>query len=179
MMRALKLALVSLFICLTTLSAIAQTAGNFADETELRGIDDQVQGLKSEVIQINNELALLEEKLIYPSTTQVSVFVSLEGEEKFRLDAATILINDKIVSEHIYNFRELQALLKGGVQRIYTGNVGSGDHQVSLQIAGQSPGGESFEQQASFEFTKGVDPKFIELRVTGDSANPQIDLRNW
>jgi hypothetical protein len=104
---------------------------------DIRSLDGQVQEIKSDVLGIASELNNLEERLLYPSNTQVSMFVSLAENEDFRLDAVQIEINGQLATHHIYSFKELEALQKGGVQRIYTGNVTTGDHQLNVTVIGK------------------------------------------
>lgn len=150
-----------------------------SERAELQGIDDQVQTLKKEVIQINQELSLLEEKLLYPSTTQISVFLSLEAKPEFRLDSAELSVDGKVVEKYIYTFRELEALRKGGVQRLHTGNVATGEHKLAIVIRGKTAGGASFEKSADATIKKEVTPKFIELQVFADSSEPLMNFKDW
>src|SRR6266498_703750 len=99
---------------------------------QIKGLDEQVQEIKSDVLGIGAELNQLEEKLLYPSNTQVAVFASLVSGETFRLDSVEIQLDGKPVAHHLYSFKELEALQKGGVQRIYTGNVRSGEHDLQV-----------------------------------------------
>lgn len=158
--------------------APAQQPGWVADREELQGIDDQVQTLKQEVIDINNELSLLEEKLLFPSTTQISVFVSLDAQPDFRLDSMQLKIDEQVVAEYVYTFRELEALQKGGVQRLYTGNIPSGKHQIAAVIRGKTAGGDPFEQSGSEAVNKEIDPKFVEMRVIAAGGTPRITFRD-
>ncbi len=104
---------------------------------QIKGLDEQVQEIKSDVLGIAAELNQLEEKLLYPSNTQVAVFVSLAGRETFRLDSVEIQLDGTPVAHHLYTFKELEALQKGGVQRIYTGNVRSGEHDLEVFVIGK------------------------------------------
>lgn len=150
-----------------------------AESSELQGIDDQVQTLKKEVLQINQELSLLEEKLLFPSTTQISVFVSLEAPRNFRLDSAELSIDNQVVAKYVYTFRELEALQKGGVQRLHTGNIPTGSHNLSVLLRGRSAGGDAFVQTGSATVKKDVDPKFVEMRIDGTSGKPAVQFRDW
>src|ERR1041385_8825016 len=52
------------------------------DQRQMRDLDEQVQQTKSDVLSIAAELNQLEEKLLYPSGTQVAIFVALaKGDE--------------------------------------------------------------------------------------------------
>ena len=112
--------------------------GQEISREQIKGLDEQVQEIKSDVLGIAAELNQLEEKLLYPSNTQVAVFVSLVSGETFRLDSVEIQLDGKPVAHHLYTFKELEALQKGGVQRIYTGNVRSGEHDLQVFVIGKT-----------------------------------------
>jgi len=139
--------------------------GQEASKEQLKGLDEQVQDIKSDVLSIGAELNQLEEKLLYPSNTQVAVFVSLAGGETFRLDSVEIQLDGKPVASHLYSFKELEALQKGGVQRIYTGNVRSGEHDLQVSVIGKTEGGSDFKKSESFKVSKDVGPKIVEISL--------------
>lgn len=150
-------------------------AGSFAEgvtREQIKGLDEQVQDIKKDVLAISAELTQLEEKLIYPSNTQVSVFVTLVKGDKFRLDAVKLKIDGKDVTHHIYTFKELEALQSGGVQRLYTGNVRAGEHVLDVTLISKS-GNNNDTQNASYKFTKSVEPKLIELSLAGSGSSAQ------
>jgi hypothetical protein len=132
---------------------------------QIKGLDEQVQEIKSDVLGIAAELNQLEEKLLYPSGTQVAIFVSLVKGETFRLDAVEIQLEGKPVAHHIYTFKELQALQKGGVQRIYTGNIRTGDHDLQVSVMGKSAGGADVRKTKRFKVNKDVGPKIVEISL--------------
>ena len=132
---------------------------------QIKGLDEQVQEIKSDVLSIAAELNQLEEKLLYPSSTQVSVFVSLASGETLRLDTAEIKLDGKAVAHHLYSFKELEALQRGGVQRIYTGNLRSGKHDLQVSVSGKSVGGNGFRISETFKINKGVGPKIVEVAL--------------
>jgi len=136
---------------------------------QIKGLDEQVQEIKSDVLDIAEELNQLEEKLLYPSNTQVAVFVSLVSGETFRLDSVEIQLDGKPVAHHIYTFKELEALQKGGVQRIYTGNIMAGDHDLLVSVMGKSQGGADFQKMERFRVNKDVGPKIVELSLAAQS----------
>jgi hypothetical protein len=143
---------------------------------QMKGLDEQVQEIKTDVLSIASELNLLEERLLYPSNTQVALFVSLPEGEKFRLDAVHIQIDGQMVAEHIYSFNELDALQKGGVQRIYTGNITTGSHVLDVMVAGKSAGGQDFNRSESFTFSKDVEPKLVDITLNAPDAGGGIQL---
>jgi len=140
--------------------------GQEISREQIEGLDEQVQEIKTDVLGIAAELNQLEEKLLYPSNSQVSVFVSLVSGETFRLDSVEIQLDGKPVAHHIYTFKELQALQKGGVQRIYTGNIRTGDHDLEVSIIGKPASGGDFRKTERFKVNKDVGPKIVEISLT-------------
>jgi hypothetical protein len=134
---------------------------------EMRSLDEQVQEIKSDVLGIAAELSRLEERLIYPSNTQVAIFVSLEGGETFRLDAMQISIDGQLATHYIYGFKELEALQSGGTQRIYTGNLPTGAHEIEISVAGKTQSGRDFSRSQSFAFSKGIEPQLLGIALAG------------
>jgi hypothetical protein len=148
-------------------------------QREMRSLDEQVQVVKTDVLTIARDLALLEERLLFPSNTQLSVFVEMESDDAFRLDAVHIVIDGVAVAHHIYSFKELEALQGGGVQRVYTGNVATGQHEITVDINGKLSNGDDFSSSETFSFSKEVDPKLLGLRLAGLSRGASIDMGNW
>jgi hypothetical protein len=150
------------------------------DRQQMRGLDEQVQEIKSDVLSISAELSRLEEKLLYPSGTQVAIFVALAEGDPLRLDAVRLQIDGRLVAHYIYSAKELEALRKGGVQRIYVGNVTTGEHQLEVLVDGQLEGGKDFSRTEQFAFRKEVKPKLVELTLAGpNSGNTPIALGEW
>ena len=146
---------------------------------DTRSLDGQVQEIKSDVLGIASELSNLEERLLYPSSTQVAVFVAIEDDD-FRLDAVKIEIDGELATHHIYSFKELEALQKGGVQRIYTGNVPTGDHQLSVTMIGKLKNGSEFDKTDQFSFAKGVEPKALGITLAGPGLGKTgIHVGDW
>lgn len=167
------------FAWLGLFAGAAATAQDVSRE-QMKGLDEQVQEIKSEVLDIAAELALLEERLLYPSNTQVALFVALAEGQPFRLDAVQLRINGELVAHHIYSAKELEALEKGGVQRIFTGNVPTGAHELEVTVAGKSAAGRDFSEAGSFGFTKGIEPKLVGITLAGpDSGSATIKVGDW
>jgi hypothetical protein len=143
--------------------------GQEISKEQIKGLDEQVQEIKSDVLSIAAELNQLEEKLLYPSNTQVAVFVSLARGETFRLDSVDIQLDGKPVVRHIYTFKELEALRKGGVQRIYTGNIRSGDHDLEVFVIGKSSEDGDLQKTNRFKVNKDVGPKMVEISLASQS----------
>lgn len=147
---------------------------------QVKGLDEQVQDIKKDVLELTSELSRLEEKLLFPSNTQVSLFVSLNGDKGFVLDSMQIKVDNKVVAQHLYTYKEIEALRAGGVQRIYTGNIKTGDHPLVASFIGRTKSGNEYQRSENFTVTKAVGPKFVEIQITGDSASDQtISFKDW
>ena len=176
MLRLIRTLVPALLVC----GPVALSGAQDISGDEMRSLDGQVQEIKSDVLSIASELSNLEERLLYPSNTQVAVFVSIAENETFRLDAVQIKINDELAAHHIYSFKELEALQKGGVQRIYTGNVATGDHELSVSVIGRLKNGKDFTESDSFMFAKGVEPKTLGITLEGpEFGKSGIQVGDW
>lgn len=145
------------------------------------GVDTQMQTLKDEVLDFNRELFMLEEELLFPANTQVAVFVSMDVGEFFALDSVQLKIDDKPISNYLYTERELQALLRGGVHRLYLGNLKTGEHELTAIFTGQGPHARDYRRGATLKVEKGVGAKFVELRISDrqSAQQPEFVVREW
>ena len=159
-----KLIVAAAIVALSCAAAAQQVS-----KEQIKGLDEQVQDIKKDVLAISSELQQLEEKLLYPSNTQLSLFVSLKGNGKLRLDAVRLKVDGQDAAHHIYTFKELEALQGGGVQRLHTGNVRTGDHSIEVAVTGKT-GDADFQQVATYRFRKSVQPKLLEVVI--DRAEP-------
>jgi hypothetical protein len=151
-----------------------------SDQQQIRGLDEQIQDIKSDSLRMAAELSQLEEKLLYPSGTQVAIFVEIVKGDTMRLDAVRLQIDGQLAAHYIYSAKELQALHKGGVQRIYVGNVTTGDHKLDVVVDGKLEGGADFSRTGQFTFRKEVKPKLVGLTLAGPSSgNTPIKLGDW
>ena len=148
---------------------------------DTRALDETVQELKKDVVDLNKELFVLEEELLFPANTQVAVFVSMDIGEFFALDSLTLKIDNKEVANYMYTPREAEALLKGGVHRVYLGNLKVGDHQLVAFFAGKGPNDRDYKRGANIKFEKGVGAKYLELKITDRQrkAQPEFAIKDW
>lgn len=155
--------------------AAATAAGDF------KSLDQEVQSLKKEVLDLNRELFVLEEELLFPANTQVAVFVSMDVGEFFAVDSVTLKLDNKEVANYLYTEREAQALLKGGVHRVYLGNLKAGDHELVALFTGQGPHARDYRRGATIHVTKGVGAKYVELKISDRSskAQPEFVVKEW
>lgn len=143
---------------------------------EMRALDEQVQEIKTDVLAIAADLSRLEEKLLYPSDTHLAIFVAIEAGQTFRLDAMQINIDGALATHYIYGFKELDALQSGGTQRIYTGNLPTGTHEIEIAVSGKTHTGSDFNRTETFTFDKGVEPKLLGISLAGPES---IQLGEW
>ena len=176
MSKAIRSLVLSILLCVCATPGRTQDAAR----EQMKGLDEQVQEVKSDVLSIAADLNQLEEKLLYPSNTHVAVFVAIAQGETFRLDAVQVQIDGQLAAHYIYTFKELEALQKGGVQRIYTGNINTGQHEIAISLNGKLASGKEYTQTEHFPFSKDIGPKLIGVTLAGpDSGKPAIDVGDW
>ena len=150
-------------------------------QQNFKTLDGQVQSLKQEVIELNRDLLVLEEELLFPATTQVAVFLSMDVGKFFQLDSVQLKIDDKVVANYLYTDRELAALARGGVQRIYTGNLRVGKHELVAFFVGKGPHDRDYRRGTTVVFDKDTGPKFVELKITdvAQQQQPEFSVKQW
>ncbi|HVY64711.1 MAG TPA: AraC family transcriptional regulator [Gammaproteobacteria bacterium] len=151
------------------------------ERAEFRTLDGDVQDLKKQVLDLNRDLFLLEEELLFPSNTQTAVFVSMDVGEFFGLDTVQLKIDNKDVANYLYTEREAAALIKGGVQRLYIGNLKAGEHELVAVFTGGGPHSRDYRRAASVKFEKGIGPKYIELTISDRTSKqqPEFVVKEW
>ncbi len=145
------------------------------------GLDGRIQDVKSDVIKLNRDLLVLEEELLFPANTQVALFVSMDVGKLFELDSVQIRLDDKLVASYLYTPNEVQALHRGGVQRVWVGNLKAGEHEIVAFFTGKGPHDRDYKRGATVKFEKGTDPKYIELRIKDSTGKlqPEFDVKVW
>ncbi len=165
------------------LGAAATAADDQAGKTgdTFKGLDSEIQDLKKEVVELNRDLFILEEELLFPSSTQVAVFLSVDTGSYFNLDSVQLKVDDKVVSNYLYTQREVEALHRGGVHRVYTGNLKAGDHEVVALFTGKGPSGRDYRRGANLVVNKGLGPKFVELKIIDREGKeqPEFVVKEW
>lgn len=145
------------------------------------GLDSRVQDVKADVIKLNRDLLVLEEELLFPASTQVALFVSMDVGKLFSLESVQIKVDDKMVAEYLYTPAEVAALHRGGVQRVFVGNLKTGPHEITAFFTGQGPHTRDYKRATTLKFDKGAEPKYIELRIKDKLAKlqPEFDVKVW
>ena len=145
------------------------------------GLDDRIQEAKSDVIRLNRDLLVLEEELLFPAGTQVAVFVSMDVGKLFSLDSVRVKLDNKDVAAYLYTPSEVQALHRGGVQRLYVGNLRAGTHELVAFFTGKGPHDRDYKRGATIRIDKGTEPKYIELQIRDSTGKlqPEFEVKVW
>ena len=166
-------------------AVMAETAALEAAEADsrdrFRALDKDVQSLKKEVLDLNRDLFLLEEELLFPANSQVAFFISMDVGEYFELDSVNLKINGKEVSNYLYTKREVGALLRGGVHRVHMANLKTGDHELVAVFTGKGPHNRDYRRGATLSFNKGIGAKYLELEITDrvPKQQPEFVIKEW
>lgn len=165
----------------SSVPALAQEPDAPASGEEFRSIDADVQDLKEQVLELNRDLFLLEEELLFPANSQVAFFLSLDVGEYFKLDSVNLKIDGKEVANYLYTEREASALQRGGVQRLHLENLKVGDHELVAVFVGYGPHQREYRRGATVNLTKGLGAKYVELAISDrvSKQQPEFDVREW
>ncbi len=187
--------LFKIILSFTFLTAIAVQAQDqnidFAKEARLKSaqnalntvknLSKEIQTLKASVVDLNKDLRLMEEELLFPSSTQASVFVSLDIGTFFTLEGIKLKVDGKQVATHLYSEKQRQALARGGIQRLHLTNLNQGLHTISAFFTGLGPNGRPYKRASELAFSKGQGSQFIELAIVDDMAKqePVFTIKQW
>jgi hypothetical protein len=173
-------------VLISFLAAIAASMPAVADDVpepaaDRSALDAEVQALRRDVIDLNRDLFMLEEDLLFPASTQIAVFVSMDIGTFFALDSVQVKIDDKEVANYLYTERELDALKRGGVHRLWLGNLKAGEHEVVAYFTGQGPHERDYKRGTTLAVEKGVGAKYVELKISDrvSKLQPEFVVRVW
>lgn len=154
---------------------------SLAADNSAANLDDKIQNLKKEVMKLNRDLFILEEELLFPTSTQIAVFLSTDVGNYFKLDSVQLKIDDKVVANYLYTKQEREALSRGGVQRLFIGNVKKGKREIVAVFKGPGPNGREYKRATTHVFEKGSGTKYIELKITDVSQKlqPEFIVKEW
>ncbi|MFC3151111.1 AraC family transcriptional regulator [Litoribrevibacter euphylliae] len=176
-----KRLVIPFFAFITLIFSAFSYAANGVDEETIVPLHEQVQNLKKVVLELNRDLYLLEEELLFPSSTQLTVFVSTETSNLFQLDSVSLEVDGKEVANYLYTEKQSESLNKGGVHRLYVGHLKTGDHQLVATFRGLGPKGRDYRRVTEHSFSKDTEAKFLEISIVGQSADlqPEFKVREW
>ena len=150
-------------------------------QEEFRSLDEDVQALKKEVLDLNRDLFLLEEELLFPANSQVAFFISMDIGEYFALDSVSLRIDGKEVANYLYTQREADALVRGGVHRLHIENLKVGEHELVAVFTGKGPQARDYRRGATMNIEKGIGAKYVELSISDkiSKQQPEFVIREW
>lgn len=165
----------------TPAAAPAAAASAAAAPQTVAALDARIQDAKADVIKLNRDLLVLEEELLFPANTQVALFVSMDVGKFFDLESVQIKLDDKLVANYLYTPLEVQALHRGGVQRVYLGNLKAGEHAIDAFFTGKGPHERDYRRATTLKFSKGTEPKYIELQIKDvqSKLQPEFEVKVW
>lgn len=155
---------------------------NAAEERQrFRSLDEDVQALKKEVLDLNRDLFLLEEELLFPANSQVAFFISMDVGEYFNLDSVNLKIDGKEVANYLYTEREISALRRGGVHRVHMSNLKTGEHELIAIFTGKGPNVRDYRRGATLNMKKGIGAKYVELEISDriKKQQPEFVIKEW
>lgn len=167
--------------CALLVAPLTAVHAESADAANLKNVDQDVQSLKKQLIDLNRDLFKLEEELLYPASTQVAVFLSVDVGTFFALDSVTLKVDDKEVANYLYTEREVEALHRGGVQKLYLGNLKAGQHEITAFFTGKGPHERDYRRGTTLQVEKAVGAKYVELRISDREASlqPEFVVKQW
>jgi len=157
-------------------AAITLTIASFSAKAQETPLTTQIETLKKALIELNRDLFILEEDLLFPSSTQVAVYLSVDVGTYFSLDAVELKIDNNTVTNYLYTEKQINALHRGGVQRLYMGNVSQGTHELTAFFIGYGPENREYKRAVTLQFEKEDDAQAVELKITDSSAKHQPEF---
>jgi len=163
-LRRVLMLVLAIAVCSLTAAASAETPA------------EDLEAVKQSFVELQRDLVILEEELLFPASSQVAVFLSMDVGEFFALDAVTITLDGEDVSHHLYTERQVDALHRGGVQKLYLGNVQQGPHRLTAVFTGKGPEDRPYRRATTVEFEKTFEPTFVELAIRDSERNYQPEF---
>ncbi len=157
-------------------AAEADASAEAPDTVPPQPLENDLERIKKDLLTLKRDLVILEEDLLFPASSQVAVFLSMDLGELFQLDAVTVKINGKEVVHHLYTDRQVDALYRGGVQKLFVGNVKQGQNRLTAFFTGRGPSGRDYRRAATVEFDKTFEPAFVELAISDSGAKYQPEF---
>ncbi|MGX5173747.1 AraC family transcriptional regulator [Aliikangiella sp. IMCC44653] len=169
--------------CLIILISFAGSASALSESESSSEITtaEKLENLKKDVLSVNRDLFILEEDLLFPASTQVAVYLSMDIGQFFSLDNVKLKIDDKDVTHYLYTENDTKALLKGAIQKLYVGNLSVGEHEVVAIVIGTGPYKRDFRKAVAFKFTKDSEASALEIQIRDDETKqqPKLNVIEW
>jgi|AntRauTorckE6833_2_1112554.scaffolds.fasta_scaffold04199_2 hypothetical protein len=169
------------FVLAASITQVENAQADTAQAEELASLDREIEAIKSDLASLSQTLFELEESVLYPADTQVAVFLALKDKNGLALDSVELYLNGSPVSSHLYTDRERESLRKGGVQRLYIGNLPHGSHQLKAILTASSANERFIRREVRHQFRKR--PGESRIQMTLDAAAPDyepvVSFQEW
>ncbi len=144
-------------------------------------LDRDIANIQSEVAALSQTLFELEESILHPADTQTAVFLTLEDKDGLELDSIELFVDGTPVASHLYTVQERASLRKGGVQRLYTGNLRHGSHQIKAVITASSANERFIRRELHHEFQKRPGETRIQMSLGAAAPDyePVVSFQEW
>jgi len=162
-----------LYLLMIALVLAAPARGETAEKAAA-----DTEALKYEAVDLISRLHQLEKKLLYPAHTRVSVFFSVAENSAVDPHSVRVEIDNNKVTDHIYTQREANALKSGGIQRLHTGNMLTGEHRLQVSFTEMHKDGSVRTHELEYKFTKDEKAEYIEIIVDSNKPHVLIKSRN-
>ncbi len=164
----------------TTPSATAPSSTTLNESVQKPAVTPEVENLKVAALNLNRDLLILEEELLYPASNQVAIYLSMDLGQFFNLDAVKLEIDNKLVASELYTDKQINALFRGGVQRLYVGNLKTGEHEISAYFTGRGPQ-QDYKRATKLVINKTQTPLVLELKIMDSTAQlqPTFEIKEW
>ncbi len=159
----------------------ALTADNITAPQDFKKLDEKVQTIKKNIIKLGHDFNLLEEGLSSITGKDLTVYVALELDGEFGLQAIELTLNGKFASRYEFTQSVLNGLLAGGVKRIYSAKLPSGDYTLQATLVGKVGKRLNYTNSVTLDFEKNENPKTIELKITNirEKFLPEFAVNEW
>jgi len=172
--------LIFLSTLLMSTSSVAEDTVNkvASNNSELT---NELESIKQQVLMLNRELFILEEDLLFPASTQVAIFVSVDIGKFFTVDSVELKIDEQDVAGFLYTERQRKALEQGGIQGLYQGNLKKGAHELTAIFTGYDSDKRPVKRAVNYAFVKEDDAIMLELKIEDQTKNyqAQVVVEEW
>ncbi len=151
------------------------------NEPDNRTTAEKLEDLKEEVLAVNRDLFILEEDLLFPASTQLAAYFSVDIGYFFSLDNIKVKIDDKQVTHFLYTQKDVDALYRGAIQKVYLGNVSTGEHEIVAILIGHGPHKREYRVAVSAKFEKSTEAKALEIQLRDNTGKlqPKLNVVEW
>jgi len=168
-----------LVVCLGWLGLLINAQA--VERIDAAKLDQEIQAMKMEVLSLADDLALLDSGILSIAGNPLTVYLSLDVDEGFELEAVDLEMDGKFAARREFNERTLKALNAGGIRRLLVKNLPTGKYALKAALYGKVGKGKQHTSNVSFTVQKSDTPKTIELKIVNYRQKyvPEITVEEW